>query len=133
MSRSLGFAEAFGKYGAKLHNVQWSVCAEAPDGALVVSLWAHHFEPVRDGKLVCRDSLARWSGPGNAEFRRRIAAALAAGQVVRVVIAHADDPAAVQRGGDASGIRKSFSVREDWKGRVLSIDGDHYAIEFARG
>ncbi len=28
----LGFAEAFAEYGARLKNVRWSVCAEAPDG-----------------------------------------------------------------------------------------------------
>ena len=30
----LNFAEAFRRFGAKLHNVQWSVCAENDDGEL---------------------------------------------------------------------------------------------------
>ena len=129
---SLGFAEAFAKYGAILRNVQWSVCAEAPDGSLVVSLWEHQFEPPRDGAVICRDSFARWSGPGNREFRERVTAAFGKGQPVKAVIAHSADPAAVQAGKDASQIAKTFSVREDWQGRVLSIDGENFAFEFRR-
>ena len=50
---SLGFAEAFAKYGARLKNVNWSVCALASDGSLAVSLWQHHIK--KDGNaLVCR-------------------------------------------------------------------------------
>jgi hypothetical protein len=129
---SLAFAEAFAKYGAKLHNVQWSVCAEAPDGSLVVSLWQHHFEAPKDGSVVCRDSFSRWSGPANAEFRERVTKAFAANQPVRVVIAHSEDVASIQAGEDAGLTRKTFSVREDWQGRVLSIEGDNYAFVFTR-
>lgn len=129
---SLAFAKAFAAYGAKLRNVQWSVCAEAPDGSLVVSLWQHHFEPPKNGEVVCRDSFARWSGPGNKEFRERVTKAFAANQPVRVVIAHSDDVSSIQEGNDASTTRKSFSIREDWHGRVLSIDGDNYAFVFTR-
>ena len=129
---SLGFAEAFAKYGAKLRNVQWSVCAEAPDGSLVVSLWEHQFEPPQGGAVICRDSFSRWSGPGNSEFREKVAKAFRSGQAVKAVIAHSENPAAVQAGKDASQIPKSFSVREDWQGRVLSIDGESYAFEFKR-
>ena len=128
----LGFAEAFAKYGAKLRNVQWSVCAEAPDGSLVVSLWEHHFSPASKGTVQCRDSFARWSGPGNAEFRVCVQRAHATGQRVKVVIAHASDPDAVQSGADASKIAKEFSVRPDWIGRVAEIRGDDYVIEFRR-
>ena len=129
---SLAFAEAFGKYGAKLRNVQWSVCAEAPDGSLVVSLWEHHFDPPKDGAVVCRDSFSRWSGPGNNEFREKVAKAYHEGQLVRAVIAHSENPAAIQAGEDASQISKSFSIRDDWQGRVLSIEGENYAFEFKR-
>jgi len=128
----LGFAEAFARYGAKLRSVQWSVCAEAPDGSLVVSLWEHQFEPPKDGKAICRDSFARWTGAGNAEFRELVLKALNTGQPVRVVMAHAEDPAAVQAGDDLTKIKKTYSVRQDWKGSVLSVEGDNYAIEFER-
>lgn len=128
----LAFAEAFAIYGAKLRNVQWSVCAEAPDNSLVVSLWQHHFEPPKDGAVLCRDSFNRWTGPGNAEFREKVAQAYATRQPIRVVIAHAKDPGAVQAGVDASTVKKTFSARDDWIGEVVSIVGDAYVFRFTR-
>jgi len=128
----LRFAEAFSKYGAKLKNVQWSVCAEAPDGSLVVSLWEHHFLPPKDGRALCRDRFDRWKGPGNTEFREKVRRAFASKQQVRLVISHTDKPDQVQAGIDASTVRKSFSLREDWVGRVSRIEGEEYEFEFVR-
>lgn len=110
---NLGFAEAFSKYGATLKNVQWSVCAEARDGSLVVSLWEHHFLPPKDGRVVCRDRFDRWKGAGNAEFRDKVSRAFASNQQIRVVISHADNPDQIQAGVDARTVRKSFCIRED--------------------
>lgn len=129
---NLGFAEAFAEYGATLKNVQWSVCADAPDGSLVVSLWQHHFDPPKNGAITCRGSFARWSGPGNAEFRDKVSTAFHNSQPVKVVIAHTTDTAAVEAGADASTLRKSFSVKKDWIGRVASIAGDEYVFQFTR-
>ena len=129
---SLGFAEAFAGYGAKLKNVQWSVCADAPDGSLVVSLWQHHFDPPRNGAITCRGSFARWSGPGNAEFREKVTAAFNTKQPIKVVIAHTTQTAEVESGADASTLKKSFSIKKDWIGRVVSISGDEYVFEFSR-
>ena len=97
-----------------------------------MSLWQHHFEPSSHGTVVCRDSFARWSGAGNTEFRERVTNAFRTNQLVRAVIAHAGDVAAVQAGKDASKARNTFSVREDWQGRVMSIEGENYVIEFKR-
>lgn len=126
----LKFAEAFSKYGAKPKNVQWSVCADAPDGALVVSLWQHHFLPPKDGKAICRDRFDRWKGPGNSEFREKVKRAFDTQQPIRLVIAHTDKTDQVQAGADASALRKSFSAREDWVGRVSRIEGEEYEFEF---
>ena len=128
----LRFAEAFAKYGAKLKNVQWSVCAEAPDGSLVVSLWEHHFLPPKDGRVVCRDRFDRWKGAGNAEFRDKVSRAFASNQQVRLVISHTNKIDQVQAGMDASTVRKSFSIKEDWVGRVSRVDGEEYEIEFVK-
>lgn len=129
---NLGFAEAFSKYGAKLKNVQWSVCADAPDGSLVVSLWQHHFNPVKDGIITCRGSFARWSGPGNTEFRTKVTNAFNTKQNIKVVIARTDQISEVESGADASKLKNSFSVKEDWVGRVSSVDGDEYEFQFSR-
>ena len=129
---ALAFSEAFARYGAALQNVQWSVCAQGADGSLVVSLWEHHFDPPKEGKIVCKDSFSRWSGPGNTEFRECVVRALRESQRVKAVIAHAKRPEQVQEGGDASRIEKTFSVREDWIGKVLYVEGENYAFEFQR-
>jgi hypothetical protein len=47
-------------------------------------------------------------------------------------VAIADDPAAVDAGGDASKIGKTFDVRPDAIGRVVEYDGERFAIEFRR-
>jgi hypothetical protein len=49
----LGLVQAFARYGAKLKNPQWSMCALAPNGDLVVSLWVHHHR-----KSEIRDEVA---------------------------------------------------------------------------
>jgi hypothetical protein len=129
---TLGYAEAFAKYGAKLKNVQWSVCAEAPDGSLVVSLWQHHFLPPNGGAAICRGRFDRWKGPGNKEFRKNVHRAFDTQQRVRVVISHTSQPQQVEAGADASRLNNSFSVRQDWVGHVLRIAGDEYEFEFRR-
>ncbi|MDP3211924.1 hypothetical protein [Methylotenera sp.] len=128
----LAFAEAFSKYGAKLKNVQWSVCADAPDGSLVVSLWQHHFDPVKDGVISCRGSFARWSGPGNTEFRAKVINAFHTDQNVKVVIARTDQISEVESGADASKLKNTFSIKEDWIGKVTSVVGDDYEFKFLR-
>jgi len=119
---SLGYAEAFAKYGAKLKNVQWSVCADAPDGSLVVSIWEHHFHPPKGGRLTCSGRFDRWKGPGNAEFRHKVAAAFEMQTPIKVIISYTDRPDEVERGADASHLNNTFSVREDWIGRVSRLD-----------
>jgi len=128
----LAFAEAFAAYGAKLRNVQWSVCAVAPDGALVVSLWGHHFERAKDRAMICRDSFSRWRGPGNAEFREKIANALKTKQAIRLVIADTRQTQDVESGADASTVKKTFYVRDDLVGEVIEATEDTYAIRFRK-
>src|SRR5688572_23967626 len=105
----LGLVQAFARYGAKLKNPQWSVCALAPNGDLVVSLWAHHYSKAGAGALEFSDLVSRWSGPGNNEFRAALEEALASGRTLRLVMAHAEDIAYVETGADASKIKKTFS------------------------
>lgn len=128
----LGFAEAFSKYGATLRNVQWSVCADAPDGSLVVSLWQHHFTPPKDGVIFCRGSFARWSGPGNNEFRTKVTNAFNTNQDIKVVIARTDQIKEVESGADASKLRNTFTIKQDWIGKVTSLIGDEYEFRFSR-
>lgn len=53
-------------------------------------------------------------------------------QVIRAVIARTDNPNAVERGEGASKLKNTFSIKEDWFGKVVVWDGDTYEIEFER-
>jgi hypothetical protein len=128
----LGIKDAFARYGAKLRNVQWSVSAWAPDGSLVVSLWAHHFRSGPDRSMEFADRVSRWSGPGNDEFRRNIARAIEEGAEVQLVIVQTDHPDHVESGQDGSKIKKEFVVRDDVIGRVVEFDGDRYVFRFSK-
>lgn len=128
----LGIQDAFARYGAKLRNVQWSVSAWAPDGSLVVSLWALHYRKGPNGTAEYADSFDRWSGPGNAEFRNNVARAYTEGSEVRLVVVNTSETQYVRDGRDGSKIQKAFSPRQDLVGVVAEIDGDHSVFRFSR-
>jgi hypothetical protein len=127
---SLGLVEAFAKYGAVLRNAQWSVSAWGVDGSLVVSIWDHHYRKGPPGSMEFADSLDRWSGPGNREFRRNIERAFAEQSRVRLVVVRTRHPERVQAGEDASKIPKEFFLREDLQGKVIELSGNTYAFRF---
>ena len=125
-------SDAFARYGATLKNPNWSVSAWAPDGSLVVSMWQHHYRKGPAGSIEFADSASRWRGPGNNEFRANIAAALTGGKRLRLVIVRTEDPAYVQSGKDASKIKKTFHIRDDFIGEVTEFDGDRYVVRFVQ-
>ena len=130
----LGFVEAFAKFRAKPINAMWAVSAIAEDGALVLSCWSHYFKSGGKGLLVYGDRLSRWSGNalGNALIRDHLLDAFRERCLVRMVVATATDTNSVVHGHDASAVKKTFHVREDVVGKVVSYDGDNYLIEFRR-
>ena len=129
---TLGIKDAFSRYGASLRNVQWSVSAWTPEGSLVVSLRKHHCRKSAPGTLEFADSVNRWHGPGNKEFRDNVARAFASGAPVRLVIARTEETARVEAGEDGGKIKKIFGLREDLVGRVIEWDGENYAFQFAK-
>lgn len=126
----LGLRDAFAKYCATLRNVQWSVSAWAPDGSLVLSLWAHHYRRGAGESAEYFGSASRWSGPGNQEFRENLAKALREKSRVRLVISSTEETGHVESGRDASKVKKEFHLREDLVGEVVQYDGDNYLIRF---
>jgi hypothetical protein len=130
----LGFVEAFAKFGAKLDNPMWAVSAITDDGAIVISGWAHYFKSGGRGVLLYVDSLSRWRGNdlGNKLLEAHLSKAFAEKLLVRMVVATAEDPRAVEREPDASKIKKTFHVLENQVGRVTEFDGNHFIIEFHR-
>ena len=112
----------------------WAVSALAEDGALVISCWAHLCKPGAKGVLVYSDYLSRW---GNNELganllKTHLSEAVARNLPVRMVVATTTETEFVDRGNDASKVKKTFHVRDDAIGRVVSFDGDHYVVEFRR-
>ena len=130
---TLGIKDAFAQYGAKLHNVQWSVSAWTPNGALVVSMWEHHRRKgTPTGTLVFEGSVNRWKGPGNSEFRKNLDKALLLGAVVRLVIVRTEEVARIEAGEDASKVKKDFFLKEEVFGKVTEWNQDRYAITFTK-
>lgn len=126
----LGIQEAFARYGAKLRNIQWSVSAWATDESLVVSQWAHHYRKGPSGSAEYVDSLDRWRGPGNLEFRENVAKAFAEGKEVRLVVASTLETEHVEAGRDAGKIKKDFDPRVDLVGKVAELNGNHCVFRF---
>jgi hypothetical protein len=124
------YAEAFATYGAKLKNVQWSVCADGTADTLVVSLWSHHFHKPQNGRVSCSGRFDRWQGPGNNEFRQKVTEAFERQRSIRVVISHTDSPDKVEEGADASYLKNTFDVKPEWEGRVSKLNRDEYEFEF---
>lgn len=128
----MGIKDCFAQYNTVLKNVQWSVSGWSPEGYLVLSLWDHHrvrHQP--PGTLVFRDKVTRWGGPGNTEFRENISKAFKLGSQIRLVLVKADDPNRVEAGEDASKLKKTFSVKKEFAGKVTHWDGEEYIVTFS--
>jgi hypothetical protein len=126
----LNRSEAFASYGAKLRNTHSSCSAWGPDGSLVVSMWDHHYRKGPGSSAEYLDSLDRWKGPGNIEFRKNIALALDQKSSIRLIVSRTDKPALVQAGGDASKANNEFFVRDEMVGEVAEFDGTNYILRF---
>jgi len=131
---NLGFVEAFAKFGAKLDNPMWAVSAITDDGTLVISGWAHYFKGGGSGIFRYVDSLSRWGGNelGNKLLEAHLSKAFTEKLPVRMVVATAENPDAVERAHDASKIKKTFHILENQTGYVTDFDGNHFVIEFRR-
>jgi hypothetical protein len=131
---TLGFVEAFAKFGARPENPMWAVSAIAEDGSLVLSCWSHYFRSGGPGVSLYGDRLSRWAGnaSGNNLLRAHLAKAFQEALPVRMVVATAEDTDSIDHGHDASKVKKSFHIRQDAVGKVVSFDGDNYVIEFKR-
>jgi len=130
----LNMTEAFDKYGAKLVNPQWAVSALIKEESeLVVSCWYHYFGSF-EKSLRYQDKLSRWHGSGNNLLRKHLTHAHENGLPIRVVIVTVSpkDRDIIDNGMDASGVKKTFSVRPDLVGLVASFDGDEFIIDFTR-
>jgi hypothetical protein len=130
----LGLQQAFARYKAKLENPMWAVSAIAEDGAIVVSCWTTNFGGGDKGVLRYTDHLSRWGNnkPGNNLLREHLMLAISESLPVRLVMAKPNNPSELEGVVDASKIEKTFHIRDDVVGKVISFDGDTFIIDFVR-
>ena len=131
----LKLTEAFGKYGAKLKNPQWAFSAIAVDGSLVLSCWLHKIAFEKGGSVWrYSDCISRLRSQthGRNLLETHLKEAHGGKLRVRIVIVATKETAIVDAGEDASKVAKTFDVRENFIGQLVSFDGDAYVIEFKK-
>src|SRR5258708_12699967 len=128
--KKLTFTGAFASYGAVPKNARWSCSAIAKDGALVFSGWKHLLHRYIDGHYLYKDELSRWglTSPGARLLSDHLTQALENDLSLKLVLATAHDPNDILPHKDASKVQKTFSLRDDLVGRVVSFDGDSFVI-----
>jgi hypothetical protein len=134
MSGPMKFTAAFAAFGAKLKNKMWAFSAIADDGALVLSCWDNFLRSFVDGHKRYEDRLSRWgkSGlQGKALLTEHLTQAFRDNLPVRLVVAKLDDPRDLPlTEGNAGPLRKKFFIDRTLTGRIVSFDGDSFAIEY---
>lgn len=123
--------ETFRRLGAVPKNTFWSVSAFNKDEQLVLSLWRDFFK-TDNGKAIYVDSITRWRGHGNKEFKENFLIAYEKNLPIRAVIASTNNIEGVKRGEDASKFQNSFSPKLDWIGEITAWDGDNFEITFSK-
>jgi hypothetical protein len=133
--KTLGLEEAFARFGAKPVNRVWACSAYASDGALVISGWGHLYRQTAPGVLAYVDNLSRAGASNKAGsdlLRQHLETALREDPPVRMVVATAAGRPGVARPAYATKAKKTFHVRKDLVGKVVSFDGDNFVIEFRK-
>lgn len=130
----LGMKQAFGHYKAELENPMWAVSSIAADGSLVVSCWTKYFGGGEPGVMRYTDQLSRWGNnkPGNNLLREHLTVAREKQLPVRLIMVRPENEDELEGVVDASKIKKTFHIRDEVVGTVVSFDGDTFIIDFRR-
>jgi hypothetical protein len=124
---NLSLVDAFGKFGAKPTNRLRALSAMANDGAMVLNCAQPQFGHPAKGVLRYEDKLSRESPDSKlTELLGQHLALARDGELPIRMIVTTLPPA-----GSAKTAR-SFHVRPDLIGKLVSFDGDHYIIDFTR-
>lgn len=121
--------EAFRQYGVELKNPQFTSSAVGGDPRqVVVSLWAHNFQPDRSRYV---GDTSQWKGQGKHFFRRHLQQALDEGLPIRVVVATSERPDEVTA-GNAARVRNDFEPDFSLVGQVASLSSNGFELTFDR-
>jgi hypothetical protein len=122
---NLSLIDAFAKFGAKPGNRVRSLSAMAADGALVLNCSKAYFGHPSRGVLRYEDRLSR--DPADTKegelLSQHLTLARDGALPVRMIVT------SIATGERAT---RSFHVRSDLIGKVVSFDGDHFVIDFTR-
>jgi hypothetical protein len=124
---NLSLIDAFGRFGAKPSNRVRGLSAMAADGAMVLNCSHAYFGHPTRGVLRYEDRLSR-EAPDSKDTQllgQHLALARDGALPVRMVVTSLAD----EKNGGGS---RSFHVRPDLIGKVVSFDGDHFVIDFTR-
>jgi len=129
------YTEAFAYYSATLRDHRRAYSAIARDGSLVLSCWGHRFKFRPCGALRYADKFSRWvlnsyGSYGKSRLQNHLRQAFEGGLSVRLVIATAGDPNAIDEGRDASRASNTWDVRNDLSGRVVELTTEGFAVDF---
>ena len=127
--------QALDYYGATAVNIRYAVSAITSDRKeIVVSCWEQFLHDLGDGCYAYRDSFARWKV--NERGRRLLSSHLNLAKLmqlpVRLIIASPTRPDLVEAGGDTSKIPKTFSVRPELVGEVVSVNNAGFEVRFSQ-
>lgn len=119
----LTLIDAFGKFGAKPSNRMRGLSAIAADGAMVLNCSQPYFGHPTRGVLRYEDRLSREQSDSKeiGILGRHLTLARDGALPVRMVVASVN--------GDRA---RSYHVRPDLTGKVVTFDGDHFIIDFTR-
>jgi hypothetical protein len=121
---NLNLIDAFGKFGAKPGSRLRGLSAIATDGALVLNCSGPYFGHPSKGVLRYEDKLSRETvNTGNTTLLgQHLTLARDGNLPVRMVVTTV--------GGKNN--TRSYHVRPDLIGQVVSFDGDHFIVDFTR-
>lgn len=122
---NLSLIDAFGSFGAKPGNRQRALSAIAADGALVLNCEQAYFQHPERGVLRYEDRLSReFVDAKDAELlRQHLTLARDGALPVRMVVTFlAQQKTRARR----------YHVRHDLVGKVVTFDGDRFAVDFER-
>ena len=134
--RDITKTEAFAQYGAKLNNPINEYSAIATDGSVILECWTHLIDDKRpDGKWRYQiDDFAHWTNShGKRLLMSHLLYAFEHNKKIRLVLATPKKGAKPAVAGlDGTKIPKIISIREKWIGRVVSIDDEHFIVDFQK-
>lgn len=124
---NLSLVDAFGRFGAKPATRMRGLSAIAADGAMVLHCLPPYFGHPARGVLRYEDRLSRDAedSKGTALLGQHLALARDGELPIRMIVKTPADAGSNKHG-------RSFHVRRDLVGKLVSFDGDHFIVDFTR-